>query len=102
MCTILKKLVGPGANFRIVGFVGKDAYTLTAGFYKIKLYKEFYINKLQLEVKVTISCIQIQIAFFQKRLWDTQRISAKLIFEFDSVLVSLLDIHIFVFFVNAE
>ena len=54
MCTILKKLIGPGANFRIVGFVGKDAYTLTAGFYKIKLYKEFYINKLQLEVKVII------------------------------------------------
>ena len=54
MCTILKKLIGPGANFRIVGFVGKDAYTLTAGFYKIKLYNEFYINKLQLEVKVII------------------------------------------------
>ena len=57
MCTILKKLVGPGANFRIVGFVGKDAYALTAGFYRIKIYKEFYLEKLQLEVKVTVSSI---------------------------------------------
>uniref|UniRef100_A0A7M5WWB1 Hemicentin-1 n=2 Tax=Clytia hemisphaerica TaxID=252671 RepID=A0A7M5WWB1_9CNID len=64
MCTILKKLVGPGASFKIQGYVGKDAYSLTAGFYKIRLYKEFYMSKLQLALTFNSSNTnQIKLSF---------------------------------------
>jgi len=53
MCTILKKVVGPGAKFRIAGTVTPDAYKVSAGFYNIKLYKEYYMKKIELTCEVS-------------------------------------------------
>lgn len=48
----MKKLIGPSAKFRIAGTVRTGYYSVAAGFYKIKIYKEFYFNKLELSCEV--------------------------------------------------
>ena len=51
-CAILKKLVGPDAKFRIAGVVQTSYYKVTAGFYGIRLYKDYQLSKLELFCEV--------------------------------------------------
>ncbi|XP_066934153.1 uncharacterized protein [Clytia hemisphaerica] len=51
-CTILKKLVGPDAKFRITGVVRSAYYKVAAGFYKIRIYKDYQLSKLELNCEV--------------------------------------------------
>ena len=51
-CIIMKKLIGPSAKFRIAGTVRTGYYKVAAGFYKIRIYKEYYFEKLELNCEV--------------------------------------------------
>jgi len=54
-CETLKQIVGASAAFRIVGNVNSKGYMVNAGFYNIKIYKDYVFSALLLYAQVNTS-----------------------------------------------